>query len=125
MTRNRSHIAQPPIRSRRLLAAVLVLATALLHGAAHAAEPSTPATVFAERCASCHGMDGSSDTPSGRALKVSPLFDDAHIATMTPAEIVDHIRRSPKHSGVIDFTAMSQAELLAAAEYVRRLCAGR
>jgi mono/diheme cytochrome c family protein len=103
----------------------VVVATALPCETVRAADAATFTEVFAARCESCHGMDGSSDTPSARALKVSPLLADERLAAMTPAEIVDEIRTNPKHRGVIDFAAISSAELLAAAEYVRRLCAGR
>jgi mono/diheme cytochrome c family protein len=104
---------------------VVALAAMLSHRPALGVDAATFSDIYAARCASCHGMDGSSDTPSGRALKVSPLLNDDRIAGMTPAEIVRHIRDNPKHGAVIDFTTISNAELLAAAEYVRRLCAGR
>jgi hypothetical protein len=42
----------------------------------------------------------------------------------TFAEIVADIRANPKHRAVVDFRAVSDAELLAAAEWVRRRCAG-
>jgi mono/diheme cytochrome c family protein len=99
----------------------LLIALALLA----CVDAATFAEIYAARCAGCHGLDGYSDTPSARALKVSPLVDDDRLAGMTPAEIVADIRANPKHRAVVDFGAVSDAELLAAAEWVRRLCAGR
>lgn len=106
-------------------AAALTLCLASARGSALAADAATIDEVYTARCAGCHGPTGSSDTQSGRALKVSPLVDDERIAGMTPAEIVKEIRTNPKHRAVVDLTAVPDSELLAAAEYVRRLCAGR
>lgn len=101
----------------------LALLTCTTASFALAAEAATFAEIYAARCAGCHGRTGLSDTPSARALKVAPLVDDERVAAMTPAEIVADIRANPKHRAVVDFTHVSDAELLAAAAWVRRLCA--
>jgi hypothetical protein len=53
-----------------------------------------------------------------RALKVPPLQDYKRLRDITGAEIAAAVRRNAKHAGV---TQVSDADLLAAAEYVTKL----
>lgn len=76
--------------------------------------------VFKARCARCHGETGKTDTPDARALKVAPLVNDARIAAMTPAEIVELVKSDPKHRGVVD---LQDADLEGAAVFVKTLAA--
>jgi len=102
-----------------------VVVGALWVGAA--AEPSGPrggAAVFKARCARCHGESGKTDTPGARALKVRPLANDARLAGMTSAEIVRAIEADAKHEALGALTGVDDAELRAAAAFVKEL-AGR
>jgi mono/diheme cytochrome c family protein len=114
--------------ARRMTVAGYARAIVLLAGCAPAAlaqDAATDAAAYRAHCAACHGTKGASDTPSARALKVAPFVDDARLAAMAPAEIVAIIRANGKHRAVADLTGLSDAELLAAARHVRRLCDGR
>lgn len=85
-----------------------------------AAEPAWPedAATFRARCASCHGETGRADSMEARALKVPPLQDYKRLRGMTAAEIAAAVRRNAKHAVV---THVSDADLLAAAQYVTQL----
>lgn len=101
---------------------------AMLVAAAAAAPPTEAppsAVAYVKRCAVCHGESGTSDTPQGRALKVAPLVDDVRLAGMSADEIVEAIKESPKHRGVLDFDAIPDADLHAAAVYVIHLARPR
>jgi mono/diheme cytochrome c family protein len=76
------------------------------------------ATIFQARCARCHGTTGKTDTDLGRVLKVAPLTNDARLARMTPAEIVNLVKSDRKHRGVVH---LEKADLEAAAVYVKQL----
>lgn len=107
------------------------LATSLivvaLAARAASAEPGARdgAAVFAARCARCHGESGRADTPSARALKVRPLVDDATLAVMAPAEIAKMVRSDAKHNGVGALRGVDDADLEAAAAFVRGLAKKR
>jgi mono/diheme cytochrome c family protein len=51
----------------------LVLASVLAAGYKAAGAPSDAAATFVEKCASCHGKNGSGETGAGKALKVRDL----------------------------------------------------
>jgi mono/diheme cytochrome c family protein len=110
---------------------VLNLAMALLIGALGAglalADPPGPdgAAVYKARCARCHGASGKTDTADARALKVRPLVDDAQIASMTPAELVRAIKADPKHASFGAIAGVGDAELEAAATFVKTLAKPR
>jgi cytochrome c6 len=59
--------AVPAIASLITLVALLVVPVALADAAPGAAE------IYKTKCASCHGADGSGQTPVGKSLKVSNL----------------------------------------------------
>ena len=76
---------------------------------------SQEGTTFRARCAGCHGATGRADSMEARSLKVPPLQDYKRLRGMTAAEVAAAVRRNPKHSVL---TQVSDADLLAAAEYV-------
>lgn len=79
------------------------------------------AEVFHARCAKCHGETGKTEPAIARALKVRPLANDPALARLTPAEIVGLIKSDPKHRGVVDLKDVTDADVEAAAFYVREL----
>ncbi len=95
----------------------LLLAGLLVALAAASARPEDGA-IFRARCGSCHGETGRADSMEARALKVPPLRDYKRLRGMTPAELAAVVRRNAKHAGVMQ---VSDADLLAAAEYVTQL----
>ncbi len=107
--------------------AITLITIALLGAGRAFADPDPPdgAAVFHTRCAPCHGESGKTDTESARALKVRPLTDDATLAQMNPAALVEAIRENPKHQGVAALVGISEAELRATAAVVRQLAQPR
>jgi mono/diheme cytochrome c family protein len=91
------------------------------------AEPVRPdgAAVFKERCAKCHGESGRSDTADARALKVRPLIDDSQIAAMAPDDIVRMIKADSRHRGLDTTAGLDDAQLRAAAVFVKGLAKKR
>ena len=81
------------------------------------------AAVFQSRCASCHGATGQADSPVARAMKVPAIAGNADIAKMSGADIVGKVKGDKAHAGVV--RAMSDADLTAAANYVKTLAAGK
>jgi mono/diheme cytochrome c family protein len=102
--------------------ALSVFLSALPMGAPRA-EPAPPdgASVFAARCARCHGAEGRSDTPQARALKVRPLVSDRQLARMTPAEIARAIQTDSNHRSMEVTEELADDECGAVAVFVRRL----
>jgi mono/diheme cytochrome c family protein len=46
------------------------------------------AALFKEKCAACHGPDGSGNTPTGKALSVPDLRSD-EVQKQTDAQVID------------------------------------
>ena len=80
--------------------------------------------VYESTCATCHGPDGSSNTPTGKALK-APNFLEAAQLHGSPEEVTAFVTKSvrelPKHKQVSP--KVDDAQLKAVAEYVRVLVA--
>lgn len=87
------------------------------------AAPPEGALVFGAHCARCHGQSGKADTPQARALKVRPLVNDAAIARMTAADVVQAIRSDAKHQSMGSLTDVDDAEMQAVAAFVKGLAA--
>lgn len=96
------------------------LAFVLVAGSSRPARAQSPAEVFLENCARCHGETGKADVPVSRTLKVAPLVNDARLARMTPEEIARVIREDPKHAAVVE---LRHLDLESAAVYVKKLAA--
>ena|SRR5215831_10257747 len=100
---------------------MLVVVGALWLAAVAKGESLDGAAVFRSRCARCHGESGKTDTSAARALKVRPLFNDPELARMTPDEIVRLVKSDAKHHNVGAAAGIDDAELRAAAEFVKQL----
>ncbi len=102
--------------------AVLAGLVLMLAGGPAPARAESPADVFLESCARCHGETGKADMPMSRTLKVAPLVHDARLARMTPAQIAQLIRSDPKHAGVVELRGL---DLESAAVFVKKLAGAR
>lgn len=78
-----------------------------------------PAAIFADHCASCHGLDGRARTPAGRKLNARSLVE----SVISPAEIERQIlegvtdkKGQPRMPGFKD--RLSPAEVAAVGAYV-------
>ena len=91
-----------------LAAAVLTCILLVGAGPAFAADGSA---LYEASCASCHGKDGSADTPVAKALKVPALT-----GASSAEAIVKHVRESSRHAAVAG--KLSDAELEAIAQAV-------
>ncbi len=93
----------------RSLAAV-VFTWSLLIGSSAALAADGPA-LYQANCASCHGQDGSADTPVARAMNVPALT-----GASSAEAIVKFVKESARHTAVAG--KLSDAELQAIAEAV-------
>jgi mono/diheme cytochrome c family protein len=103
--------------------AALALAAGLV--AAAPAQADDGKAVYESVCATCHGPDGSSNTPKGKALKAPNLLEQANLrgsADEVTAIVTKSVRELPKHKQVSP--QVDDAQLKAVAEYVRLLVAG-
>jgi cytochrome c6 len=71
----------------RYLAAPFLITMTLLVTATAAHADDAGAAVYKSKCASCHGADGSGNTPAGKSLKVRDLRSAA-VQKMTDAELI-------------------------------------
>ncbi|HXZ78528.1 MAG TPA: cytochrome c [Terriglobales bacterium] len=98
-------------------AVVLVIAMALAGTTCLAAESG--ADVFKSKCASCHGPDGSGNTPVGKSLKLRDL-SSAEVQAQSEADIKTIIEKGkgkmPGYSG-----KLSPEQIDAVAKYVKSL----
>jgi mono/diheme cytochrome c family protein len=69
----------------RSVAALLFLAVILFSTTVLADDAS--AALYKTKCASCHGADGSGNTPAGKSLKVRDLRS-AEVQKMTDSELI-------------------------------------
>ena len=76
------------------------------------------AALYSANCASCHGADGTADTPVGNAMNVASLVGEAHSA----AAVEEHVRSSEKHKAVSG--ALSDEELQAIGAAVAKMSGG-
>ena len=75
--------------------------------------------MYEKECARCHGADGKSETPVGRAMKVPSLLNQKWAGDDAVAAIVEKIR-----AHVPKAKEMSDAEIEAAATYAHDLAKG-
>jgi mono/diheme cytochrome c family protein len=83
---------------------------------------TTPADLYAQHCAPCHGPDGKSHTPAGRKLRAKDLT----ATTLSEVQIEAQIRHGTKDSRGIERmpafdSKLSPAEISAVAAFVRQL----
>ena len=101
--------------ARRLAAGVVL---ALVAGAAPALA-AEGVTVYAQRCAGCHGKDGQADTPAAKMMKAPALAGDAKVAAMSPADLAALIKANPKHAAMLK--TLGDEDLAAVATFVAGL----
>ena len=75
------------------------------------------ASIYAKRCASCHGEDGTASTPVGRALKI-PSFVGS---TYTREQISDLLAKSESHASLA--IALVDGELASLVAHLNALAA--
>jgi mono/diheme cytochrome c family protein len=98
-----------------------VFALALPFALAGAAGADAHAAAYEASCASCHGADGTADTPVGKAMKI-PSFADTDLAAAEPEAICEKVRGLAKHAAMLK--KVDEADLLAACKRVKELAAG-
>jgi mono/diheme cytochrome c family protein len=98
----------------------MAAAVALLvgKGAAFAADG---VVVYKGQCAKCHGDTGKADTSTAKAMKVPAIAGDAKVAAMSDADLIAKIKENKKHAGL----KLADADLAAAATYVKQLASGK
>jgi mono/diheme cytochrome c family protein len=108
---------------RRTIASLSVLAFALVTPLllASTAAAMGHQEAFEKNCASCHGAEGTADTPVGKAMKI-PSFADAGLADMEPEAICEKVKGLDKHKSMLD--KVDDATLSAACMRVKELAAG-
>ena len=94
---------------------VLLVSVALLGGAPLSTATADGPSVYAERCASCHGADGRGQTPVGRALGI-PSFEGQRF----DVEGVGTLLRESKSHASVDGEAI-ESELAALVEAMNAL----
>jgi cytochrome c6 len=102
---------------RSALGVFLVFALFLLVLPATRADDA--AALYKSKCAMCHGADGSGDTPTGKAMKVTDLRSDA-TQKQTDAQLIatttDGKNKMPAFKG-----KLTDAQIKDLVKYVREL----
>jgi mono/diheme cytochrome c family protein len=78
---------------------LLVIAAILAVGSPVVINGQDAAKIYADKCASCHGNDGSGNTTRGKAMKV-PDLRSATIAKKGGDNIVDAFSKPAAHRGL-------------------------
>jgi mono/diheme cytochrome c family protein len=77
------------------------------------------ATVYKQKCATCHGADGKGETPAGKAMKAGS-FASPEVAKASDQELADIIEKGkgkmPKY-----VASMNADEIKAMVAYIRTL----
>ncbi|MCG8433632.1 MAG: c-type cytochrome [Gammaproteobacteria bacterium] len=71
------------------------------------------ATLYKTECAKCHGDDGRSDTPAGKAMK-APDLTRAAFKDMDDGALAKAILENPKHTALAGKISAEDAAALAA-----------
>jgi len=112
-----------PSRIRRVvIVTVLVAVFALAPTAASAADEELGKKVFTQKCAACHGPDGTGNAKMEQALKVKiPAL--AASAAKTDSELMKIIADGKKP--MPSFKTLPKSELEAVAHYAKALAVGQ
>jgi mono/diheme cytochrome c family protein len=107
-TRVRRNLSHPVRTIAAILGALVLVAwapAALADGAA----------AYKSHCQNCHGADGQSDTPVGKAMKVP------HLAGAAPSleTVTATVRENPKHKSIS--SKVSDDDLAAITEFLKTL----
>ncbi len=97
-----------------------LLSAGLAFGIAAAQAPPDGKQLYDANCSKCHGVDGSADTPAGKALKAH-VFKDPKWVNAEAATVIHTVRENPKHKAVTD--KVTDADLEAITAYIRKLAA--
>lgn len=79
--------------------------------------------IFREKCASCHGADGSARTAAGKKLG-APDFRSKEIVEMTDKDLFETIGRGTKHRNYPHsflYTGLSEGQVRGLVAYIRVL----
>ena len=107
-----------PRRNALACAIALALALPAVSPAEDAADADAQA--FLASCASCHGAQGTGDTPAGRAMKV-PSFPGSELAGSEATAICERAREVSQHAALLK--KVDAATLAAACRRVKELAA--
>jgi cytochrome c6 len=103
---------------RHLLGVALVGAIAISTAAVSQAQDSGAAT-YKAKCASCHGADGSGNTPAGKSMKAIP-FKSPEIVNASDDDLFADTKngkgKMPKYSG-----KLTDAQIKDVVAYIRTL----
>jgi mono/diheme cytochrome c family protein len=106
---------------RTVALAAGLLSGGLTFGIAAAEAPLDGKKLYDANCAKCHGVDGSADTPAGKAMKAHVLKDPKWVH-VEPATVIHVVRENPKHKAVTE--KVTDAELEAITAHIRELAGG-
>jgi mono/diheme cytochrome c family protein len=106
-------IKLPLVRTLSLVTAGLVLAVP-----SYAAEGSG-ANVFKAKCVTCHGQDGSGNTPVGKSLQVADLRSQ-EVQKKSDAELTQSVSEGKGNMPAFK-TILSEDEIHTVLKYVRTL----
>ena len=93
-------------------AIVTLSLAALVCGLSATASATDGAGLYASNCASCHGADGMSDTPVGKAMKASAVKGTSH-------DVAKFVRESAKHKAPSG--KLGDEDLAAVAAYIKAM----
>ena len=105
---------------RHLLPCAIALALASPAVSAAQDQADADAQAFQASCASCHGGDGTGDTPVGRAMKV-PSFPGSELAAAEATAICERAREVSQHAALL--SKIDADALAAACRRVKELAA--
>src|SRR6202035_2403012 len=106
-----------PIIKLPLLGTLPLVAGLLLAVPSYAAEPG--ASVFKAKCVTCHGPDGSGNTPVGKSLQVADLRSP-EVQKKSDAELTESVTEGKGNMPAFK-TILSEDEIHAVLKYVRTL----
>lgn len=109
--------------THRMPLLVLAVSAPLLFAVAARADEAAGAAVFNKNCAMCHGEDGKSATPAGKAMKVPALAANEEVAKATLDDLVAHVKKIEKHAALLK--KLSDEEIRNAAEHAKTLAASK
>ena len=115
------HAIQGPRKQRGSVILTVLTVCLLAGGNAIAADG---AAVYAKKCKSCHGADGSANTKMGKKLKCRDLSKASVQAKLTDAQIAKSITHGVSEGGKVrmkPITGVSEADIKAVVKYVRTL----
>jgi mono/diheme cytochrome c family protein len=90
----------------------VILFTLSIVGTAFAEERGE--AIFKGKCATCHGVDGTANTPVARSSHMRP-FKDPELMKWTDAQFIDFATRAYKNTG------LSDAQIKDTVAYIRKL----